>query len=159
VTTRVIGVDPAIRQAGYGVVDVDGDRITYVECGTFEFDQRESVEVRLAQLSADLIEVVDEFGPALAGIEHAHVGKNPQSALRLAEARGVCTAVFAERGIVVENYQPSEIKLSATGNGRANKAQVRAILMRQLRISREPKFDASDALAVAVCRARRLRGG
>jgi crossover junction endodeoxyribonuclease RuvC len=155
---RILGLDPGTIVCGYGVIDVDlaVRSMALVECGTLEPGEG-SVEQRLGVLGADAIEVIHEFKPAAGAIEKAHVGINPHAALRLAEARGVLIRVLDEGGVRTGQYQPSQVKLSVAGHGRATKEQVARVVMRLLHLARAPKLDTTDALAIAICHA--LRGG
>lgn len=155
---RICGFDPGTLVCGYGVIDFEPrtQGLVLVECGTLEPGSG-SVQQRLDVLGRDAAELIREFKPAAAGLEHAYFGINPQSALRISEARGVLLRVCGEAGVPVEQYQPSSAKLSVAGSGRATKEQVRAVVMRALHLASPPKLDASDALAIAICRARRWR--
>ncbi len=147
---RFLGFDPGTKVAGYGVVDlILPNRLAYVECGELRLSG--TLEERLAQLRVDADEVVSEFRPTAAGLECAYVGKNPQSALRLAEARGVLMGVLAAHGVETHQFQPSTAKKAAAGNGRASKKHVQTALMVMLGLKSTPGLDASDALAHAVC--------
>lgn len=154
---RVLGFDPGTRICGYGVIDYDtrSRAMAYVECGVLALGKG-TIASRLAALEADATEVIGEFGPGAAAIEHAHVGKNVASALRISEARGVLLGALSRAGVQAEQYQPSQAKKAATGRGDATKGRVRAVLVRVLKIDGEPALDATDALAIAVCRAMHL---
>lgn len=155
---RILGFDPGTRICGYGLIDFDPAvrSMALVECGTLEPGEGDA-SARLGVLGADARELVQEFTPVAAGIEKAHVGVNPQSSLRIAEARGVLVTVLSAEGVPFEEYQPSTVKLSVTGSGRASKETVQAVIMRLLHLARPPKLDATDALAMAVCRALRWK--
>lgn len=157
---RIIGLDPGTRVCGYGVIDFDENtrRLAMVECGTLEPGSGDA-STRLGVLGADALDLVREFGPAAAALECAHVGINRQTVMRIAEARGVLITVLAAEAVPFEEYQPSSMKRSVTGSGRASKEMVRQVVMRMLRLARPPELDASDALGLAVCRALRWRLG
>jgi crossover junction endodeoxyribonuclease RuvC len=155
---RILGFDPGTRVCGYGVLDLEPMTRTmrFVECGTLEPGAGSAAE-RLGVLGRDAAEVVEEFRPDAGAIEMAHVGINPHAALRLAESRGVLLQLLVSEGIPVEQYQPSTVKLSVAGHGRASKDIVAQVVMRSLNLARPPKLDATDALAIAMCRALRWR--
>lgn len=155
---RICGFDPGTRVCGYGIIDFEPrtQGLVFVECGTLEPGSG-TAQQRLDDLGRDAADLLREFQPHTAGLEHAYFGINPQSALRISEARGVLLRVCGEVGVPVEQYQPSTAKLSVAGSGKATKEQVRAVVMRTLYLASSPKLDATDALAIAICRARRWR--
>lgn len=154
--TRVLGLDPGTRICGYGVIDWDQRTggMQLVECGTLE-PGAGGVVARLAVLRDDAAALVREFRPDEAALELAHVRFNMQTALRIAEARGVLIGVLSAAKVPFEQYQPSSIKLSAAGSGKASKEQVAVAVGRVLHLSGNPPLDATDALATAICRVRR----
>lgn len=150
---RVIGFDPGLRKTGWGIIDVDGSRLSHVANGIVHSDAKASLAERLVQLFDGLSQVVTDWEPDTAAVEETFVNKNPNSTLKLGQARGISLLVPALAGIPVGEYSPNHIKKSVVGAGHASKAQVEAmlkILLPQVVINGE---DAGDALAVAICHA------
>ena len=150
---RVIGFDPGLRKTGWGIIDVDGSRLIHVANGVVHSDAKSSLAERLMQLFDGLSQVVTDWEPDTAAVEETFVNKNPNSTLKLGQARGMSLLVPALAGIPVAEYSPNHIKKSVVGAGHAGKAQVGAmlkILLPQAVINGE---DAGDALAVAICHA------
>lgn len=155
---RVLGIDPGSRVVGYGILDVVGRDVGYVECGILRA-VGQTRDRRIASLVDDLLEIVDEFRPDEAGIELAFVGKFPASALALAEARGALRDALRRRGIPFGEWTPGQAKKIATGRGHASKVAVSDALVRALSIPGRPRLDATDALAIALTQVARGRVG
>jgi len=149
---RLIGLDPGLRRTGWGVVDVDGNRLRHVACGVIAIASEGSTAERLAVLYDGLREVLDRFAPAVAAVEETFVNRNPASALKLGLARGVVLLTPAERGIPVFEYAANLVKKSVVGAGHADKNQV-AMMVKRLLPGSDAVADAADALAVAICHA------
>ncbi len=144
-------MDPATNVAGYGLIEQAPSSNTpnYLECGVLKLSAP-SREDRLRELWCDATDLVCEYRPHVVVIEFAHFAINPQTALALAEARGVILGVAFSRGIDVASYQPSQAKKVATGRGDASKELVRTHMVRMFGLLSEPELDATDALALAV---------
>jgi crossover junction endodeoxyribonuclease RuvC len=154
----ILGIDPGSRVTGYGLVEKRGSGIIYIGSGAIRVRGGDPMPARLAAIKRGLDEVIGEFSPAAVAIEDVFVSKNPRSALKLGQARGVAMLAAAEAGLEVFEYAPREVKSSVTGSGSAHKSQVGAMVVRLLRPGREPSCeDETDALAVAFCHA--LRAG
>jgi crossover junction endodeoxyribonuclease RuvC len=152
----IIGIDPGSRVTGYGLVEKRGSGIVYIGSGAIKVRAADPMPARLAAIKRGLDEVLREFQPAAAAIEEVFVSKNPKSALKLGQARGVAILAAAEAGLEVFEYSPREVKASVTGSGSAHKSQVGAMVVRLLRPGHEPACeDETDALAVAFCHALR----
>ena len=157
----ILGLDPGSLHTGYGLVERHGSALRAVEAGRISCPKSQAVPARLAHLSKCLGELLDRCQPELAVLETPFHGMNSRSLIVLAEARGALLAVLAGRGLEIREYTPSEVKSAVTGNGRADKDQV-ARMVRLLLSARAPESagwasDATDALAVALCCAQRLR--
>jgi crossover junction endodeoxyribonuclease RuvC len=151
----VLGIDPGSHRCGFGVVAREGSRLRVLESGVVEPGALPLPE-RLAAILEALDGVIARTRPAEAAVEQVHSGPSPRSALVLGQARGVALAAAARGGLPVFEYQPSEVKLSFTGNGRAGKEQM-VRTARQLLGVHAGLSDEADAVAVAVCHlARRL---
>ena len=154
----ILGLDPGSLHTGYGLVERHGSALRAVEAGRISCPKTQAVPARLAHLSACLSELLDRCQPDLAVLETPFHGMNSRSLIVLAEARGVLLAVLAGRGLEIREYTPAEVKSAVTGNGRADKDQV-ARMVRLLLAAKGQGWasDATDALAVALCCAQRLR--
>ncbi len=126
--TRILGLDPGLCNLGWGVVDWDGARLSFVACGTITPDADEPMAQRLSALFAGLEEVVRRWLPAEAAVEETFVNVNARSALKLGQARGIALLVPARLGLAVAEYAPNTVKKTVTGSGHADKAQIRAML-------------------------------
>jgi crossover junction endodeoxyribonuclease RuvC len=155
----ILGLDPGSLHTGYGLVERHGSALRAVEAGRLSCPKDLAVPARLAHLSSLVGELLDRCRPDLAVLETPFHGMNSRSLIVLAEARGVLLAVLAGRGIEIREYSPAEVKSAVTGNGRADKLQV-ARMVRLLLAAQQGNHwpsDATDALALALCCAQRLR--
>ena len=150
---RIIGLDPGTRITGYGLVDSEGSRLSLVQAGTFPAPRGAPLEERLASISGQLREVLDEWQPEIAAVEDVFVKINPRAALSLGHARGALMSVLGDRGLAVASLAPASVKRAVAGNGRAGKEQVARMVGAILGTSQEFALDATDALAVAIARA------
>ncbi len=149
---RILGVDPGSRKTGYGIVDVDGSRITHVAHGLIQAGDGEFVE-RLGCLFTGLSDLIAEFSPECAAMEDVFVSRNAASALKLGQARGALIAACTHAGLAVSAYSPTVVKQAVVGFGRAEKEQVQHMIKLLLKPPSPLAEDAADALAVAVCHA------
>jgi crossover junction endodeoxyribonuclease RuvC len=154
---RILGLDPGLRHLGWGVVDWDGARLSYVACGTITSDAEEAMGRRLSSLFDGLEEVVRRWAPAEAAVEETFVNGNARSALKLGQARGIALLVPARLGLPVDEYAPNSVKKTVTGAGHAEKAQIRAMIRYLLPKAAPETEDAADALAVAITHAHHRR--
>jgi crossover junction endodeoxyribonuclease RuvC len=155
---RILGIDPGINSTGYGIIETDGTRHTAVCYGAIKTQARRSFPVRLLKIYRDLTEILSGEAAQVMAIEEVFYAANVQSALKLGHARGVALLAAAEKGLDVFEYSPLEIKSAIVGYGRAEKAQVQAMVQFLLRLPEVPTpNDAADALAVAICHANRLK--
>lgn len=153
---RILGIDPGTVRLGYGVIERDGPaRISYIECGTIAAPARDDRTARLAEIGRGLRELLGDLRPHAVAMEEAFFNKNVQSTLALGEARGVALFVVAEHGLSVTGYPPATVKQTVVGHGRATKDQVAFLVRALLSMKRVPAADAADALAIAICHARR----
>lgn len=151
---RILGIDPGSRHCGYGVVESLGQgRVRYVECGVLELARAGSLPLRLAELHANLREVIADLNPAVVAVEGVFHGANARSALQLGHARGVALAMVGEAALEVFEYAPATVKRAVAGSGRASKPQLMAMVRALCGLRVVPRLDASDALAVAICHA------
>jgi crossover junction endodeoxyribonuclease RuvC len=154
--TRILGIDPGTLRLGYGVIDCMGpSKLTYVECGVISAPAKLPRNDRLLIIGRGLRELLEELKPDQVAREQAFFGKNVQATLALGEARGVALFVSADRGLSVVGYAPARVKQTIVGHGRASKSQVGYLVRAILGMRRPPGADAADALAIAICHARR----
>jgi crossover junction endodeoxyribonuclease RuvC len=150
---RVLGLDPGLRHTGWGVIDVEGNRLTHVADGVASAPTDLPMGERLVVLFRQLGEVLERFRPDEAAVEETFVNRNATSTLKLGVARGVVLLAPAERGVPVAEYSTNLVKKSVVGAGHAEKAQVQLMVRRLLPGCAVVKADAADALAVAICHA------
>ena len=150
---RILGIDPGLRRTGWGVLDVAGNRLSFVACGSVETNDRASLAERLVTIHDGLKRVIDEFRPAEAAVEATFVNKDAAAALKLGQARGVALLVPGQAGVSVAEYAPNVVKKSIVGAGHGDKAQVRMMIGVLLPRADPASEDAADALAVAVTHA------
>ncbi len=150
---RILGLDPGLRQTGWGIVEADLDRLRHVANGTVGSDPKAPLAARLAQLFDGLAAIIGEYGPGEAAVEETFVNRNPASTLKLGQARGVVLLAPARTGMVVAEYAANRIKKSVVGVGHADKQQVAMMVQRLLPGVEIAGSDAADALAVAICHA------
>ena len=159
---RIIGIDPGLRRTGWGLVGVEGSRLSYIGCGVVVADPDAPMAERLAFIFAEVSALVCEHAPDEAAIEETFINRDPQSALKLGQARGVAMAALAMKGLNVAEYSANLVKKTVVGAGHADKNQIAMMVKILLPASGAKSADAADALAVAIChaqhRAARLRG-
>jgi len=149
---RVLGIDCGSRVTGYGVIDTDGADCVFVRCGIIRTKSSDALAVRLRFIHNSIVEIIREFQPEAAAFESLFYATNVQSALKLGHVRGVSMFAAADADLPVFEYSPLEVKSAVTGYGRAEKLQVQQMVRALLRLNTSPEpFDASDALAVAIC--------
>ena len=152
---RIIGLDPGLRLTGWGVIDVQGNHLRFVACGVVKTDTGLGLAQRLVHIHQGLVAVIGDRRPDEAAVEETFVNRNPASALKLGQARGVVMLAAAEAGLAVAEYPPNVIKKSVVGAGHAAKQQVQMMVRMLLPgIGETPMgADAADALATAICHA------
>jgi crossover junction endodeoxyribonuclease RuvC len=149
---RVLGIDCGSRVTGYGVIDSDGADCVFVRCGAIRSKPSDPMAERLKCIYSGIVEVIRELEPEAAAFEGLFYATNAQSALKLGHVRGVSMFAAAEANLPVFEYSPLEVKSAVTGYGRAEKPQVQQMVRALLKLNEPPQpFDASDALAVAIC--------
>jgi len=149
---RIFGIDPGSERTGYGCVETDGRRHHLVVCGAIAARTTDTFPERLARIHRELTVLLAECRPDCVAIENLFHANNVRSALKLGHARGVAMLAAVEAGCQLVEYTPAEIKRAVVGYGRAEKQQVAQMIKLLLGLKRPPApFDASDALAVAIC--------
>jgi crossover junction endodeoxyribonuclease RuvC len=153
---KILGLDPGLGTTGWGLIEAEGNRLTHVANGQIRTDTAEPLPRRLAALADQLEALISDYAPAAAAVEEVFVNKNPQSTLKLGQARGVVLMCAARAGIDVGEYSPTLVKKAVVGTGSAEKAQVHAMVSRLLPGAKIAGPDAADALAVAITHAHHL---
>ena len=148
----ILGIDPGTVVMGYGLVQSGGTRLQLIDMGVLRLPAHKDGHERLRLIHQKVQELIGRFSPADFAIEAPFFGKNVQSMLKLGRAQGVAIAAAMQAGLHVTEYSPKKVKQSITGNGNSEKEQVWKMLQHILQLEQEaPPYDASDALAVAVC--------
>src|ERR1700691_2738993 len=150
---RILGIDPGLRRTGWGIVEITGNRLVFLRCGSVTTNDRDSLAERLVTIHNGLVRVLDEFRPDEAAVEATFVNKDAKSTLKLGQARGIAMVVPAKAGVPVAEYAPNLVKKSIVGAGHGDKAQVRMMIGVLLPKADPSSDDAADALAIAVTHA------
>jgi crossover junction endodeoxyribonuclease RuvC len=150
---RILGIDPGLRRTGWGVIDSDGNRLSFVSSGSVEPDDRLPLAERLLAIHRGLAKVLATYDPLEAAVEATFVNKDGAATLKLGQARGVAMLAPAMMGIMVAEYAPNQVKKTVVGAGHADKAQIQMMLKILLPKAEPASADAADALAVAITHA------
>jgi crossover junction endodeoxyribonuclease RuvC len=155
---RVLGIDPGLRNMGWGVIDVDGSRLSHVANGICH-STGEDLGARLLSLHEQLTDIFHRYDPTAAAVEQTFVNKDGAGTLKLGQARGIALLVPAQYGLSVGEYAPNSVKKTVVGVGHAAKEQVAHMVRVQLPGVVLAGPDAADALAIAICHAHHARSG
>jgi len=150
---RILGLDPGLARMGWGVIALDGTRLSHIAHGVIATQAEAGLGGRLLALHRALTAVIALHGPRAIAVEQAFVHRDPQAALKLGHARAVALLAAAEAGLEIAEYAPNHIKKSVVGNGHAGKEQIQAMVRRLLPACRVSQADAADALAAAIAHA------
>jgi crossover junction endodeoxyribonuclease RuvC len=150
---RILGIDPGLRRTGWGVVEIAGNWLGFLGCGSVLTDERAALAVRLLAIHDGLTRILDQYRPDEAAVEATFVNKDAAATLKLGQARGIAMVVPAKAGVPVAEYAPNLVKKSIVGAGHGDKAQVRMMIGVLLPKADPASDDAADALAVAVTHA------
>ncbi len=150
---RIIGIDPGLRRTGWGIIESDGVRLSYVASGHVGSTDKAELAFRLRELYEGLSGVLASFLPQEAAVEETFVNDNPRSTLKLGQARGMAMLAPAMRGLRVAEYPPNLIKKTVVGAGHAEKKQIQVMIGFLLPKARFESADEADALAIAICHA------
>lgn len=159
---RILGIDPGLQITGYGCVELDdgAHEPRLVEAGVFRLKTSERMSYRLAQLYDDLSELLDELKPGIMIVEqlYSHY-RHARTSILMGHARGVVLLAGQQRGVAIDELAATEVKKAVTGNGHATKRQIQMSVMAQCKLVELPTPpDVADAIAIAICGARRLAG-
>jgi crossover junction endodeoxyribonuclease RuvC len=150
---RILGIDPGLRRTGWGIVEIEGNRLSFLGCGRVETDDKQALASRLAAIHAGLVQVIAQFVPQEAAAEATFVNKDASATLKLGQARGVALLAAAQAGLSVAEYAPNLVKKTIVGAGHGDKAQIRMMIGVLLPKADPETEDAADALAIAVTHA------
>lgn len=150
---RILGIDPGLRRTGWGVIACEGNRLSYLACGSVETSERAELATRLVAIHDGLARVIEEFRPDEAAVENTFVNKDAGATLKLGQARGIALLIPARAGLAVAEYAPNLVKKTVVGAGHAEKKQVRVMIGVLLPKADPQSEDAADALAIAICHA------
>ena len=150
---RIIGIDPGLRRTGWGVIESDGVRLSYVASGLVTSTDKEELSYRLRELFEGISSVLASYEPREAAVEETFVNENPRATLKLGQARGMALLAPALKGLRVAEYPPNLIKKSVVGAGHAEKHQIQAMIGFLLPKAKFDSADEADALAIAICHA------
>lgn len=152
-TIRIMGLDPGLSAMGWGVIAVEGSRLTHIAHGVIATKPALGLGLRLMELHRVLALVIAEHGPAAIAVEQAFVAKDPVAALKIGHARAVALLAAAQAGLEIAEYAPNQIKKCVVGAGHAGKEQVQFMVRRLLPACGVTRADAADALAAAIAHA------
>ena len=153
----ILGVDPGSRVTGYGVIRSAGRNLEYLDSGCVVMGNRPMAE-RLQVIYSGLTEIIETYRPDEFAIEKVFLSRNVDSALKLGQARGVAIVCGANAGLAVHEYSARQVKQATVGSGGAAKHQIQHMIQAIFHLTRQPREDAADALAIALCHAH-LRAG
>lgn len=150
---KILGIDPGLQRCGWGVIEVDGNRLHFIACGLVRTQAIMPLYARLAQIDEGLMAVAALHLPAAAAIEETFMNNNAASALKLGAARGAAIVALARSGLAVHEYAANLVKKSVVGAGHATKDQIGMMVRTLLPASGKQGADQADALAIAICHA------
>jgi crossover junction endodeoxyribonuclease RuvC len=149
---KILGIDPGLRTTGFGIIDKQGNKLTYIVSGTIKTPDAD-LPARLKTILSGVAEIIAKYAPDCAAIEKVFVNVNPQSTLLLGQARGAAICALVGADLPVAEYTALQVKQAVVGQGKAHKQQVQDMVQRLLLLSGMPSTDAADALGVAICHA------
>ena len=150
---KILGIDPGLRTTGFGVINKQGNKLSYIASGTIKTLSEADLPARLKLILASVSEIIRTYQPDCAAVEKVFVNVNPQSTLLLGQARGAAICALVSADLSVAEYTALQVKQAVVGHGKAKKEQVQSMVQRLLSLSGMPGTDAADALGVAICHA------
>jgi crossover junction endodeoxyribonuclease RuvC len=150
---RILGIDPGLRHTGWGIVGIDGNRLTFIACNCIHTNEKATLAERLVTIHDGLSRIVAEFTPDEAAVEATFVNRDAVATLKLGQARGIALLVPARAGLSVAEYAPNLVKKTIVGAGHAEKVQIRKMISVLLPKADPETEDAADALAIAITHA------
>jgi len=152
-TISILGIDPGLRNTGWGIITICGSQLSYIADGTVRSNPKETLAERLMHLHDGLSAILKEWQPDEAAVEETFVNKDARATLKLGAARGIALLVPAQAGLLVGEYAPNMVKKTVVGSGHAGKEQVTAMIKILLPKANPDSADSADALAIAICHA------
>ncbi len=149
----ILGIDPGLRNMGWGLISIRGSQLSYIADGTIRSNPKETLDQRLLHLHQGLTAIVREWKPEEAAVEETFVNKDARATLKLGAARGIAMLVPAQAGLLVGEYAPNMVKKTVVGSGHAGKEQITAMIKILLPKATPDSTDSADALAIAICHA------
>ena len=156
--TRIIGIDPGSLRTGYGIIDIVGNKTTYVSSGIIRLTEK-SLPARLKVIFDGVSQIISQYQPDAMAVEEVFFAKDPRAALKLGQARGAAIVAGVNGDLPVAEYSARSVKQSVVGTGAADKKQVQTMVASLLKLPDTPSEDAADALAVAICHAHSMHTG
>ena len=153
---RILGIDPSLVACGWGVIQAQGNKLKHIDHGVIRPNAKAELPIRLQSLFEGLCKIIDDFDLDTVAVEEAFMKDNPNSALKLGQARAACVLAATHNGLSVGEYSPRSVKKSVVGTGAADKAQVAHMMNILLPGAGVKAGDAADALAIAVCHSHRV---
>jgi crossover junction endodeoxyribonuclease RuvC len=150
---RILGIDPGTRITGYGIIDVEGNRLRHVDNGIIKTRSSDVLPLRLKTIYDGLTAVFNQYSPQTVAVEQVFMAKNPRAALTLGHARGTAVLAAVNLDLEVSEYSALQVKSAVVGYGHASKQQVQQMVKALLNLPEVAQEDAADALAVAICHA------
>ena len=150
---RIIGIDPGLRHTGWGVVDIAGTSLSFVDAGTIKSRASDDLATRLCQLHDGLADILHRLRPAEAAVENTFVNKDAAATLKLGQARGAAMLAPARAGLPVAEYAPNAVKKAVVGSGHGDKRQIQLMVRTLLPRAQFDSEHSADALAIAICHA------
>lgn len=155
---RVLGIDPGSRKTGFGLIESGRYYPNYLVSGVIRVEKYSGAD-RLKIIFESVCQIIDQYQPSVMAIEKVFVYKNPNSAIKLGQARGVILCAAAIKNVPIMEYTPTQIKSTIVGKGHAGKSQVQYMVQNLLKLTESPQEDAADALACALCHDRYMTLG
>ena len=150
---RIIGIDPGLRATGWGVIEIAGSSLAFINAGTIRSSTTDDLASRLCQLHDGLAEILHRLRPVEAAVENTFVNKDASATLKLGQARGAAMLAPARAGLPVAEYAPNAVKKAVVGSGHGDKRQIQLMVRTLLPRARFDSEHAADALAIAICHA------
>lgn len=151
---KILGIDPGLGRAGWAIVEENGGSVSAAAFGCIETEKNGKEDSRLKKIKEEISEIINRYNPHVLAIEKLFFNKNVKTALSVGQARGVIILCASEKGLIVEEYTPLQVKIAVTGYGRADKNQIGSMVKSFFGLKSVPKpDDVSDALAVALTHA------
>jgi crossover junction endodeoxyribonuclease RuvC len=150
---RILGIDPGLRRTGWGLIEIEGNRLGFIACGAIETSDKAALGGRLVVLHDGLCRVIEQYRPDEAAVEATFVNANAVATLKLGQARGIAMLVPARAGLEVAEYAPNLVKKTIVGAGHGDKGQIRMMIGVLLPKADPQSEDATDALAIAITHA------